>query len=342
MKAKERAFASRFLRLGAGLALSLLTLYLAFKNVSLGEVGQAFTRASPLYIVLALASVGVNTLAKVFRWEVLLGRERRKAGFYSILNSVLAGQMLNAVIPVRTGELYRIYVVGGKGVGRTFVLGTVVLEKVLDMVCYALLFLLLLALSPLPAWVGGSGTTFIGLAALACLLVLLVAYRRGWVVDWMRRLGSWLPVSFQDYLARHLRLGLDSLEVLQHFSVSLKLALWSALVWFVAILTNQLVLLAFGLRLPWAASVLLLVALQAGISLPSLPGKIGVFEYVAVLSLGVFRIEPSLALSYGILLHAIVYLPMLLAGLISFWLLDLGPWRTVLAGAPTENLDSSN
>ena len=45
---------------------------------------------------------------------------------------LLAGQMLNTVFPARLGDLTRAYVLGGKGPGRSFVLGTVVLEKILD------------------------------------------------------------------------------------------------------------------------------------------------------------------------------------------------------------------
>jgi glycosyltransferase 2 family protein len=199
------------------------------------------------------------------------------------------------------------------------------------MVCYALLFILLLLLIPLPEWIGGSGVTFIGLTLSLLLLVLLVAYQRHGMIRWLDWAGRRLPASIRSYLAGHVRLGLDSLEVFQHSQELLKLAGWSALIWGLALLTNQLVLLAFGIHLPWTASVLLLVALQAGISIPSIPGKIGIFEYICVLALAVFRIDPSIALSYGILLHAVVYLPMLLAGLISFWLLGLGRWSAELA-----------
>jgi len=65
------------------------------------------------------------------------------------------------------------------------------------------------------------------------------------------------------------------------------------------------------------------VGLQAGISLPAIPGTIGLFEYICILALSFFNIDPSTALSYGLLLHAVVLLPPLLAGMISFWVLGL-------------------
>lgn len=49
---------------------------------------------------------------------------------------------------------------------------------------------------------------------------------------------------------------------------------------------------------------------------PSVPGKIGVFEYAVILALSLFDISKSQALSYGIMLHLVAYLPKILMGLI--------------------------
>jgi uncharacterized membrane protein YbhN (UPF0104 family) len=89
------------------------------------------------------------------------------------------------------------------------------------------------------------------------------------------------------------------------------------------VLTNYWVLLALDIQAPLVASLLVLVAVQAGISLPSLPGKIGVFELTCILALEIFRVSRTIALSYGILLHAVVFIPILVPGLISFLYLQI-------------------
>jgi uncharacterized membrane protein YbhN (UPF0104 family) len=60
------------------------------------------------------------------------------------------------------------------------------------------------------------------------------------------------------------------------------------------------------------------MVLMAGISLPSAPGRIGIFEYSCILALSIFGIRQAQALSYGILLHAVVLLPTTLLGLLAF------------------------
>jgi uncharacterized protein (TIRG00374 family) len=113
-----------------------------------------------------------------------------------------------------------------------------------------------------------------------------------------------------------IRSGLASLVVLKQMRELAKLGIWSVVIWATAILTNHLTLLALNIRLPIAASILVLVVLQVSLSLPSIPGRIGVFEYLCVLSLAVFGIKQANAFTYGILLHMVALLPSTLLGLV--------------------------
>ena len=63
-----------------------------------------------------------------------------------------------------------------------------------------------------------------------------------------------------------------------------------------------------------AAALIVLVALQVGTAVPSSPGRIGVFEYICVLSLAPFGVEREMALAYGLVLHAVAYGPPLVVG----------------------------
>ena len=82
----------------------------------------------------------------------------------------------------------------------------------------------------------------------------------------------------------------------------------------VAALTNYLLFLAFGLELPFVAAVFLLVLTQAGSVPPSLPGKIGIFNYLTVVGLGSYGIDRGTALGYSILLYAVALLPKVILG----------------------------
>ena len=312
---------SNILQLGLGLGLSVVCLYFAFRNVEIDQVRQVLSEADPRFIILALVSITLNNLAKPARWKMLLGAAGQQVSNWTILLAFLTGQMLNFVIPARIGEVSKVALVGRQGPGHAYVVGTLVVEKLLDMLAYGLLFVLLLAAIPLPEWIRGSGFSFV-VFTLLLLLVLGGAVYWGEAITSLsaRMTGRFRPawrIKFLTWLEN----GLESLQVLRRRGGLLGLALVTAFIWGTALWTNQLVMQALQIDLPWSASLLVLVALQASISIPSVPGKIGVFQAVCVLSLAVFGIPKTEALSYGILLYALVFLPVALLGLLSGWLL---------------------
>ena len=91
-------------------------------------------------------------------------------------------------------------------------------------------------------------------------------------------------------------------------------------IWLVAGLTNYLLLLAFDLPASPLIAVFLLVVLQAGVAVPSTPGKIGVFHYLCMIGLSVFGVPPTVGLAYGLTLHALV------VGGVSVWA-AIAMWR---------------
>lgn len=310
-----RLYSSFFIRIGFAIAISLVSLYLALRNISLQEVGESLRQANYWYVLLALISVGINNLAKTSRWMVLMKPRHQQVNYYQVLKSLLISQSLNNLYPVRIGDISRVYI-AKSGTTRTFVLGTVGIEKVIDMLSYAVLFIALIFLIPLPVWISNSGYTLVITSIIITLGIMLITYKRSLVIQFIERSIGLFPKRFQTYTKPRIRAGINSLEVLQNNSDLLRLGLWSVFIWGTALLNNQLVLLTLDIHLPLTASLLILIALIVGISLPSIPGRFGIFEYICVLALGAYGIDQAIGLSYGILLHAIVMLPTTLAGLI--------------------------
>lgn len=320
----RKAWQNPAFRFSLGLLVSAFLLYLAFREVSLAEVLAPLRQANLAYVALALVTVLLNNWFKVLRWQVMLGPPGRQVPFGDLLMAHLSGQTLNALLPLRAGDISRVVVIGNKGPGWAFVLGSVALEKLVDLLSYALLFVLVFLLIPLPDWMGDSSWLLLGATGLLAMVTYLVALRRHKLLVLARRWSQRLPHGWGIYLLERLQNGLESLEVLQRRSDLALIALWTALTWALALLTNQLTLLALGIHLEWSASLLLLVALIAGISVVTVPGRLGVFEWICVLVLSLYGVDQAAALSYGFLLHALVYLPVLIGGIISLLILARG------------------
>jgi uncharacterized protein (TIRG00374 family) len=319
-------------RWGIGTLVSVVALYLAFRKVDYSEVATSLLHANVAFITLALISVALNTVVKGIRWRVLMGKPGRPIPLLEVLRVLLISQMLNTIIPARVGELSRAYMLGRQGPGPAFVLGTVALEKLLDIILYVILFLFLVLLMPVPAWVSQPIYPFaiVSISSLATI-VLMSRYQRE-LLGLLTHLLRWLPARLRERITRLVGSALTSLSILKDWRSSLKVGWWSAIIWITAVLNNYLVLQALGIEAPPPAALLVLIVLQAGIAIPSVPGKIGVFQYLCILALDAFAIDRTLSLSYGVLLQAIVFLPTTALGVILLWVSGVSVRRTVLAG----------
>jgi hypothetical protein len=323
----KRFTSSRGFRLGLALAISALTLYLALRQVDLGQVRQVFGQVDWRFAVLGVLSGAIGIGFKILRWMLLLRQPQDgltagatdPPGWMPVSASFLSAQLINTFFPLRVGEISRVAVVGSAGVSYAFVVGTIAIEKTLDMAAFGLLFGLLLLSLPGADWLSGpaSGMAALGLVVLAA--ALLAASQQKRLMGWLR----WLPGGLDVWILRQVRSALASLSALRRPGRLALLMFLTGLIWALAWWTNQLALQALGLELPWSAALLVLLALQVGISLPSLLGRVGVFEYVCILALQSYGIDPATALSYGILLHVIVYIPVIAGGLPAMWALPV-------------------
>lgn len=323
MKYMLRILRLKWLRWSMGFLLMAALLYLSLRDVPPQEVWRSLQQADSWLLLAALASVAINTAAKLARWMVMTKRGDASIPTRDLLAALLIGQTVNWFAPGRLGDLSRVYLAGRRGGSRSFLLGTLAIEKVIDLLAYAMLFLAIILLLPMPDWLADSGVTLTLLAIFLSLTIGLVAARPGMIEKRLPWLLGWLPEKWRAALQPRLQMALSSLGVLRLRGDVIRLVGLTVLVWGTAVWTNDLVLRSLGLGLPWKASVLVLVALQAGISIPVVPGRFGLFEYMCILSLSVYGVAESLGLSFGLLLHAIVLAPTSLASLVAYWMVGV-------------------
>jgi uncharacterized membrane protein YbhN (UPF0104 family) len=298
-----------------GSALGVALLLLAARDVDWAEVRSGILRADPRWVAVSLSTVLLTTAAKVARWVGLFPAGGRP-GLPSLTRALLGGQLANAVLPARVGELARAYVVGAaEEISNATALGTIAAEKAFDVLFLLVCAGVAAALTPLPRWLD---LGLAGMAAVGLLLVLLalVSPERTFGA-WFRRWGHLVPWGIGEWLAGVVQRGLAGLVSLRRPRMALTACAWSAVIWTLAAGTNYLLFRAFDLRLPVGAAVFLLVLLHVGVAPPSSPGRLGVFHALTVLGLEAFAVDRSASLAYATVLHAIVYLPQVLLGAVA-------------------------
>jgi hypothetical protein len=137
------------------------------------------------------------------------------------------------------------------------------------------------------------------------------------IVGWLR-----LPVQIHGRLRSLTAQFLLGMRACQHTRRALGFAAMTVFVWFIDTIMAVQVGQALGLSLSLAESVLLLAALGLSSAIPSTPGYIGIYQFVAVLVMTRYGYSRHEALTYILAFQAVSYLAALLYGLIGMWRLN--------------------
>ncbi len=307
------------LRLLVALSVSGVSVFLLLRDVDFDAVVRTLQRANLILLLLAVIGGVANFASRSMRWRVLFALDKVPSASRAF-SALYVGLLVNVLAPTRIGELVRVYLIGeSESVNKTYALGTVAIEKIIELAVALFTVGLLVTQIALPEWlVKPMQCTVIVVAAI--IPILFLASQEELILRGVRTAGRFIPVLSNDWLVEQTRKGLASLRSIRDLSVASRVLAWTILAWILAILTNDLVLLAMGISVPMWAALLVLVVTQVGVAaIPSAPGQIGVFHYLVVLSLSVFAVDKEIALGYAVLLHLVVYLPMMLIGAFCLW-----------------------
>lgn len=313
----------RHWRLAAGTFLSIGLLWLASRGVSWADVGVALGSARWNLIAVGAGCVLLATVLRAWCWRRLLVATAVPVTFARAWKILLIGQFVNICVPARAGDVARVYLMGeAAGMSKTAAATSLVLEKFFDVTTLLLLLGSVSLLVELPAELVGVRRGFAAAAVLLPLVVVALAWRGTWLV---RRLDRWAdPADPGDndgrwvaQLARHGETVVESLRIIRRWDDLVLLQAGYLGTWLALAEVNYAVLCALEIGAPVAAAFVVLVVLQVGTSVPSTPGKIGVFQYLAVLALAPFGVAREPALTYGMLLHVVGFGPLVALG--GFW-----------------------
>ncbi len=305
-----------WLRVLVGTLSSVIFLYLAVKDVPLGDVLQTLARANYGWVMAAVAVTVLGSWLRALRWMRLYHPLDKGLRVLPMWGISLIGQMLNIVFPWRVGEIARIVLVGEiEKRSKTQTLATLGVEKIFDTL---MLFAILLGIPlfmTLPTWFEEPRALLIATSLVLFTLAIILVFSR----DWLLELVEKIPARWHlQSLHSRAHLALTSLDVLKRWDVHLELQVLSILVWFLGAMTNYFSLLALDLQL-LPAAFLLLAVLQVGGLVPSAPGRLGVFQALCILTLSIFSIDKSVSLSYGILLYLVAFGPPAILGILFLW-----------------------
>ncbi|MBI3973705.1 MAG: flippase-like domain-containing protein [Chloroflexi bacterium] len=333
-----------------GGVISAVSLYFLLNRVDVGKTRDALVRAEPLLLWLSLAVILASLIARCWRWKLLFLPQDR-VGLWATTSSTLIGYMFNTVLPGRVGELVRAALVAQtERVSTARAVGTIFVEKVLDVLVLLVLLGIVSAAMPLPAWIGATGVSASVTFGALAITFFALSGRRGTVVRLVRRYVDALPVIHRARPSQTVDMLLSAADGLRHPHLLLIQLVSSTALWVLALITVWVMMQAFHLQATWTAVALVLVTTNLSMTVPSAPGYVGVYHAVAVGTLGLFGVDESAGLAFAVTMHAIAFgtftiggAACLLTGLSrqTYRLSDLWRWQTGTASpAATPRTDA--
>jgi len=306
----------RLLLNGAVIAVTVGFCYLALSHIRLGEGWNALSSSDYWWLIPALGAFALGNLARALRWRSLFPASRRPPRG-ATFNAMMIGYLYNSILPARAGEPARVAVLTQRSSSPAFeISGTVALERVYDVLGILAIFFLAWPWLPHVSWFGTAAAAAAGLVlAIAIAAVVLTVYGDRPLRLLLSPLRRFSPVS-EERLERWLAELVHGLSGLRSWRVGLEALLWTIVAWFMSILCAYLVILALRPQLPFAAAVLVMVAIGLSMMLPSLPAAVGVFEGATLLALHAYGVSHSVALPYALVLHLVNFVPFVAVGVL--------------------------
>jgi uncharacterized protein (TIRG00374 family) len=304
--------------LAFGFLLAAVLLYFTLRGLDWSTFWLEIRGGQYEILLLTIPIASINYFIRALRWRILVQSQGRISAL-SVFWANMVGYLGNAYMPARAGELLRSAYLGQKsGSGISFVLATALTERILDVLALVLIGSVSLAFQ-----VELSGVLLIAVRtmAVAALVGLLVVYLVPFFEAPLARLLGMLPIpaglreniilQFQRFLV-----GMRSLQSLRRFCF---FTLLTTVIWLIDGLGNMLGVQIIGQSLSLGQALIFLAALGLSSAIPSTPGYVGVYQFVAVAVLVPFGFTKADALAYILISQVINYLVVTFWGLIGLW-----------------------
>jgi glycosyltransferase 2 family protein len=288
-------------------------------------------RIVPLMLAIPVLIGGV--VARGIRWMlIVVGRPDHMADF---LRSTCMGYLGNTILPLRAGEVLRIFAVNRlTAIAAAKVTAGAVADRLLDVVMLGVMLSIVLA-------VHGAAVVEIELDAVDVALVgagfIAIAAAMAWGRRWQGPVG-WLAPLFPKRAERIIyrlyeEIGPVFVTLREPRGLAVAGAL-TALATATDLLAVWLVMTAFGWSMPLLAAVTVVVFLNVGALVPAAPGYIGIFQVACIFALNLFGIGESEAVAFSVVFQLIVIFLLIALGAVALISSGdrLGPWPQAVAG----------
>ena len=287
--------------------ISVACLYWVLHDVDAKQLSEEVWTMDWKWVTIAVVSDILVYFWHAYRWSLLLS-PLATVGFWHTLRAIYVGLFANEILPFRTGEVIRCYLVARwTDLPFSVSLSSALIERIFDGIWLMLCLFVTVKFVHLPKGLVDGGI-FLGCIVLILALLLASAI---FFKDNARKV-----LSRNRFLSKFI-IVLEDLNIIGH----------SRFVYFSAIASLPYLLLqiipiyalsrGYGIDLSIGEAAALMVILRLGAVPPQAPGNVGTFQALTVLGLKIFGVQAALAKRFSVVMWSVITLPLLIVGFIA-------------------------
>lgn len=312
---------SSLLRALFSIGLMVLFTWLAFRGQNISRIWTSITNVHWLWFVGLFIGGLLSHLFRAWRWKYLLYPIKQNISMRNAFSALMIGYMINGIFP-RLGELVRPYAIKKtEEISGSAALGTVVLERILDIITFALIVFTVLALNGktfvlwFPSMVNLEWLFFTA-SILLFVIFIFVFLKVETAFSFLKKMSSFAPAKYKSRVNEIFDSFINGFQASKHPGNFFMIGVTSILTWLSYIILLYIPFFAFGMgNLDFGAATVLQVASGLAFAIPT-PNGIGSYHSFTLFTLTqLYHVDANSALSYAVYTHAVGFLSTMLAGL---------------------------
>lgn len=291
-----------------GVLISLYLLYIIIKEINITSIIQELRKTDIYWLFIALLFYWIEILFRILRWKRILVSVDDTIRYSSVTNSFCISSAANNIFPFRLGDILRAHLLGiQRNISRYSLMGTIVLEKLIDVAAVLLL----------ACW--GAFGVLNQLGAISKLGIILLTAILGiillsglYLISKNKLISNKLVQFFHERLG-HFKKG---------FSILLKpknlflVMIETISIWTFNTLAIWAIIKSLGVTLSPSEVLLLEGITGLAAAIPSAPAGIGTLQYAFLLTFGLLQLDKSVGVAASLLVQGILLGSLTLVGML--------------------------
>lgn len=321
MTEDRRPSKQRWIKHLTGGGITLLCLFVFFRQVNFSDVLDALTNFHWAYLILGVSSLATGYALRIARWSMMLKAAGARTTFGNCSAPFLGSIALNNVLPLRLGDVVRALVFPkSMGITRTTATSSLIVERLIDLMtllaCLAIGLFAIQAIS-IPAELKTSAVSLAIIGGVVLASGFLFSGSLGRFFATLAENGS--SNSGLSRIYGTVAGLLHGFDVMSRPGLLLSMLAVSMLVWAGEAGLFYFVLLGAGVDGSPLVALLVMAVATLSTLVPSSPGYVGPFHLAAFTAISLVGGTAAQAGSYAVIVHLALWFPTTFAGALAIW-----------------------